>query len=97
MRWIRLAVLAATALLFVLIALANSHGVVVSIDPMDGIMGPLVTTLPLYILLFGAAFIGIVVGSGMTWLNQSHHRKAAREAHKEKKRLSRHLLDPENS
>lgn len=93
MRLIRLALAALAAALFVFIALANRHGVVVSIDPIDGILGAANATIPLYLLLFAAAFIGIAFGAGLTWLGQSHHRKAARAAKQEKKRLSRLLMD----
>lgn len=96
MRFIRLALLLLAAALFIFVALANRHGVMVSLDPIDGIMGVANTTAPLYLLLFAAAFVGIAFGAGMMWLGQGAHRKAARDARREKKRLSRHLMTGEN-
>lgn len=83
MRIIRFAVIAVFALLFVGVALANRHGVMVSLDPIDGTAGPLAMGLPLYIIIFIATFIGIGFGALVTWLGQSRHRRAAKTAKKQ--------------
>lgn len=94
MRLIRFAVIALFALLFIVVALANRHGVLVSLDPIDGTAGPLAMGLPLYVIIFIAAFIGIGFGALVTWLGQGRHRRAAKTAKKQAAALHKEAMVP---
>jgi uncharacterized integral membrane protein len=76
----RLLVLLPFALLLLGFSLANRNPVTVSIDPFSSGDGLPTFSIPLYFLFLGAMMLGVVIGGSSTWMSQSRHRKAAREA-----------------
>ena len=58
-------------------AVANRTTVPVTIDPFGWFDLPQ-ASIPLFLLLFGAAAVGVVIGGSAVWLAQGRHRKAAR-------------------
>ena len=58
-------------------AVANRTARPVTIDPFGWFDWPQVA-IPLFLLLFGAAAVGVVIGGSAVWLAQGRHRKAAR-------------------
>jgi hypothetical protein len=52
-------------------------------DPFNPGNPALTVELPLFVLLFAALAIGLVVGSAATWLKQGRYRKLARQRSQE--------------
>ena len=50
------------AIVFVAFAVANRHGVVVTLDPFDQAHPALAVAVPLFALLLGVAIAGVVLG-----------------------------------
>lgn len=69
-------------------AVANRHDVVLSFDPFHEADPTLSVQLPLWLLFFLGAFVGLLIGYAAAWWAQGKHRKLARERHKEIGRLS---------
>ena len=69
-------------------AVANRQSVVLSLDPFHEVDPIYSLQLPLWLLFFLGAFVGLVVGYAAGWWGQGRHRKLARERHKEIARLS---------
>lgn len=79
-KWLLLLPVVVAALAF---AVANRHYVEVVFDP-SGLIAPGMTVkAPLFVLLFLAAMVGVLLGSAATWVTQGRHRKAARAARAE--------------
>lgn len=79
-KWLVLLPVVIVALAF---AVANRHGVEVVFDP-SGLIAPGMTVrAPLFVLLFLAAMVGVLLGGAATWLAQGRHRRAARSARAE--------------
>lgn len=72
-------------LAFVIIALsvANRAPVTFSLDPVSTGEPVLKITLPLFVLLFGAGFVGLVVGWTVAFSGQLHWRREARHRQRE--------------
>ncbi len=71
------------AIIVIAFAVANRHVVEVVFDP-SGLVAPgLTITAPLFIILFLAAMVGVVLGGAATWFSQGRYRKAARQAQAE--------------
>ncbi len=75
LKWLLLAPLAAVALAF---AIANRHVVTVVFDPFGADAPGLQLTAPLFIVLFLAVMLGVLIGGFAAWLAQGKNRKAAR-------------------
>jgi uncharacterized integral membrane protein len=78
LKWI---VLAPIAILVILLAIANRHDVTVVFDPFAASPqagAALTVTLPLFLALFAAAMLGVVIGGVSVWFGQARHRRAAR-------------------
>ena len=76
-------------------ALANRNWMTVSFDPITP-SEPLVSmSMPVWALLFGGVFIGLVSGGIATWLRQSKWRRVARKAlgDLDKERMKRRRLE----
>ena len=74
--------------LFIALAVANRHGVSFRLDPINIGNPNLSFDLPLYLLLFAALFIGVLLGGFATWLSQGKWRRKARAEEREKRALS---------
>jgi hypothetical protein len=86
MRVLKFLFLAPLAALILIFAYANREWVTINFDPIGGSgLTPLAT--PQYVALLVAMAFGVVVGGVSTWLGQSKHRRAAREARAEADRL----------
>lgn len=76
----------------VMLAIANRHVVTVLLDPFGQSNPDLEITAPLFLVIFGAAIVGVIFGGIATWFGQSKHRSAARRA---KAELSQARMDAE--
>lgn len=78
------------AFVLIVFAIANRHLVKVSLDPLGS---PDQTALslqaPLFVVLIGAAMVGVVAGGIVTWVSQARFRKLARQGRDEIERLRR--------
>ncbi len=73
------------------IAVANRQPATIYFDPFPdgGANAPqLSLTLPFFLILFAALAAGVFIGGVATWLGQGTHRRAARRARAEVRRLN---------
>lgn len=80
-------VLLPVAILVVALAVANREAVRLSFDPFSPAMPVFSLTLPLYVVLFAAVAVGIVVGGIGAWAGQSGTRRQSRHRRREIHRL----------
>jgi uncharacterized integral membrane protein len=76
-------VLLPVAVVVVLLAVANRAPVMFSFDPVSPGAPQWSVTLPLFVLLFAALAIGVLVGGMASWLAQGRHRRAGRAYRRE--------------
>ncbi|TPI58352.1 DUF1049 domain-containing protein [Mesorhizobium sp. B3-1-7] len=78
-RFILVVVFVPLAIILIALAVANRGAVAFTVDPFHPGNPALTLSLPLFILLFLALAIGMVVGSLATWVKQGRYRKLARQ------------------
>ena len=66
----------------VMLAVANRHPVMLVVDPLAGAAGRTVDA-PLFLVVFAALIVGVVLGGAAVWLSQGRYRKAARRSARE--------------
>lgn len=86
--FLRLLILAPVALVAILLALANRGPVTLSLDPFVREAPALTVTLPVFVILFGAVMLGVVLGGVGTWLAQGRYRRSARHLRRENQKLN---------
>jgi len=84
---LRYLVMIPAALLLVVLALANRHPVSLSLDPFGMNLPGLTFEMPLFLPIFVAAILGVVLGGSALWLGQARFRRAARLHKREADRL----------
>ena len=67
------------AIILIALAVANREPVAFTLDPFNPGNPALTVKLPLFVLLFLALIIGLLVGSAATWIKQGRFRKLARQ------------------
>ncbi|KAA2237905.1 lipopolysaccharide assembly protein LapA domain-containing protein [Salinarimonas soli] len=75
------------SLIVVLLAIANRGPVRLSLDPFSADAPMLSYELPLFLVLFGAVMLGVLIGGIASWLGQSGHRRAGRRYRREARTL----------
>lgn len=78
-RFMTIVVFIPLAIVLVALAVANRAPVAFTIDPFNPGNPGLTVSLPLFIYLFAALALGLVVGSLATWFKQARYRKLARQ------------------
>lgn len=78
-RFLLVLILIPLAVVLIALAVANRGQTAFTLDPFNPGNPALTTTLPLFVLLFGALAIGMVLGSMVTWFKQGRYRKQARQ------------------
>ena len=78
-RFLTIAVFIPLAVVLVALAVANRAPVAFTLDPFNPGNPGLTVSLPLFIYLFAALALGLVVGSVATWVKQGKYRKLARQ------------------
>jgi uncharacterized integral membrane protein len=96
-RFLTWVVFVPVAIVLVALAVANRAPVPFTIDPFNPGNPGLTVALPLFVYLFAALAVGLVVGSIATWMRQGRHRKAARESQAEVRALRDQLLQPQHA
>ncbi|MEJ0096754.1 MAG: lipopolysaccharide assembly protein LapA domain-containing protein [Bauldia sp.] len=66
------------AVVVVVLSVANREAVTFSLDPIGGASAGWAASAPLYVFLFVAVLVGIVIGGVATWVGQGRWRHAAR-------------------
>lgn len=90
MRYLRYAILAMLGIVLFTLAVANRDPVVVRFLPPDmaeAMGGSWAVQMPLFLVILGAAAIGLGVGFIWEWLREHRYRKTARQASREAKKL----------
>lgn len=80
-------ILLPVAIVLILLAIANRHAVTLSLDPFSGGVPELGVTQPLFVFLFGAMVLGVLIGGAGSWIAGGKHRRARRYSHREVVRL----------
>jgi uncharacterized integral membrane protein len=64
--------------IIVVFAVANRQTVTISFDPLASATPAYAATLPLFVLIFAALILGVLIGGFAAWLRQGKWRRAAR-------------------
>jgi uncharacterized integral membrane protein len=72
-------ILVPLAIILIALSVANRAAVSFTIDPFNPGNPALSYSAPLFVWLFAALIVGIILGSFATWYNQGKHRKLARQ------------------
>ncbi len=71
------------AIVLIVLAVANRELVAFTLDPFHPGNPALTLTLPLFVYLFLALLVGVVIGSTATWVRQGRFRRLARQREQE--------------
>lgn len=80
-------ILVPIAVILIALSVANRETVALTLDPFNPGNPALSYSGPLFLWLFAALLVGVVIGSLVTWLSQGKHRKNARNRKEESARL----------
>ena len=86
-RFLLIIVFVPLAIILVALAVANRELVAFTLDPFNPGNPALTLKLPLFVFLFLALVVGLVVGSAATWLKQGRYRRLARQREQEVRSL----------
>lgn len=86
-------VLVPLTVLLLLFAMANRQVVTVSFDPFDAAQPAYAASLPLFVLIFILAVLGVLIGGIAAWLGQGKWRRAARRLDERARRLDEEVRD----
>ncbi len=92
-RLITVVILVPVAIVLIALAVANRAATPFTFDPFNPGNPLLTIELPLFVYLFAALLLGVVIGSAATWWKQGRYRKLARERGREVKELR--TLEPQ--
>jgi uncharacterized integral membrane protein len=102
MRTIRYVFLAVLALVLITVALANRAivpltllpaeivDIIASVVPQAAAI-PVTVKLPMFVIIFGAIIVGILLGAAWEWFREHKHRSAATTYRREKEHLAREV------
>ncbi len=77
-RIITLVILVPVAIVLILLSVANRQTVTLAFNPFEPSDPVLSQSAPLFVFLFAALMLGMIMGSLATWFNQGKHRSRAR-------------------
>jgi uncharacterized integral membrane protein len=83
-RFIFLFILVPIAIVLIALSVANRNSVVFSVNPFGSSLS---FSAPLFVVVFAAIALGILIGGVAAWFGQGHWRRAAREERIEVERL----------
>jgi uncharacterized integral membrane protein len=78
-RFVLIVIFVPLAIILIALAVANRELVAFTLDPFNPGNPALTVQLPLFVFLFLALAIGLVVGSAATWVKQGRYRRLARQ------------------
>jgi uncharacterized membrane protein YciS (DUF1049 family) len=82
-------ILVPVAIIAVALSVANRHPVALSLDPFNSVDPAVVISMPLFVLIFAAIAVGVVLGGIGTWLGQGRWRRQARHLRHEVRDVKR--------
>ncbi len=94
MRYLRYLFLLAVGFCLLIVALANRGSVPLQVipDEMAAYVGqPFSLNLPLFVIIFGAIGVGLLIGFIWEWFREHKHRVDARTQKREKEQLARQV------
>lgn len=71
-------ILVPIAIIAVALSVANRHAVALSLDPFNSADPAVAVSMPLFVLVFAAIAVGVVIGGVGAWLGQGRWRRQAR-------------------
>ncbi len=71
------------AIILIALSVANRAQVTLTVDPFTANNALMSFSAPLFVFLFGALLIGLLLGSLVTWAAQGRNRRAAKSANAE--------------
>ena len=77
-RIVNVLILIPIAIVLIVLSVANRQSVTLALNPFRPEDQVLSLHAPLFVLLFAALILGLLVGAAVTWFNQGKHRKRAR-------------------
>lgn len=80
---VNLLVLLPLGIILIVFCVANRHAVTLAFNPFRPEDQFLSMSAPLFVFLFIALMIGMVLGAAVTWFTQGKHRKRARQEARE--------------
>jgi uncharacterized integral membrane protein len=89
--FLKLLVLLPLAVLATVFAVINRDVVQITFDPLDWTGLGQAVSIPLFVVIFAALAVGVVLGGSAVWLAQGRHRKAARSSAREAARQREEL------
>jgi uncharacterized integral membrane protein len=90
-RFLTLFVLFPVAVVVIVLSVANRGNVAFSLDPIGAGSTGWTVSAPLYVFLFAALALGILIGGVATWVRQGRWRQAARAERANAERLRRDI------
>ena len=85
--FLQLLVLLPFTIIVIGFAVANRQSIVIVLDPLSEEASAFAVTMPLYVLVFASLFAGFLIGAFISWVKAGRHRKAARQAKRDLKKL----------
>jgi uncharacterized integral membrane protein len=80
---INLIILVPIAIILIVMSVANRQAVNLAFNPFDPGDTMLSVSAPFFVYIFIALIVGILIGSGITWIAQGKHRKRAKSQKQE--------------
>ena len=75
---INILILAPIGIVLIVLSVANRQPVTLALNPFRPEDSMLSVTAPVFLYLFLAVILGMIIGSAATWISQGKHRKRAR-------------------
>lgn len=82
-RLVQILVVIPLAVVIVVFSVANRHPVTISLDPFGGAEPSLSLSPPLFLVILGSLFVGVIIGGAAAWISQGKWRRSARSAREE--------------
>lgn len=74
------------AIILILLSVANRQTVSLALNPFRPEDGVLALHAPLFVFLFGAVVVGMLIGSAATWVAQGKYRRRAHRLNEENRK-----------
>ncbi len=91
MKLLNLLFIIGLSLIGIVFAVANRQWVPLSMDPFSQSDPALAISLPLFLIIFGAVFLGMLIGASVTWMGQGRVRRDLRATKREEKALRKQV------
>ncbi len=90
-------ILVPVAIVLIALAVSNRTPASFTVDPFNPGNPALTMELPLFVWLFAALALGMIIGSAATWLKQGRYRRAARDNRRKAETLHKEVKAKQNT